>query len=348
MKRRILALLLILLLLTALTSCTRELHRYEAQFLLLFDTVTKMVAYSPSKELFSDYAQQLYDRVEVYHQLYDIYNDYAGINNIKTINDNAGVMPVMVDQKIIDLLLFSKEEYEKTNGRVNVAFGAVLKIWHDYRTAGLEDPENASLPPMEDLLAANAYTDIDDVVIDTEASTVYLKYPGMSLDVGAIAKGYALEQVARSLAADGLTNAMISLGGNVRAIGGKNAEGGPFQAGIQNPDDTAENVYLHIMDLKDMSLVTSGNYERYYTVDGRRYHHIIDPQTLYPSVYFTAVTILTADSGVADALSTAVYNMPLEEGLAYVNALDGAEALWMLPSGELRCSDGFESYITEK
>lgn len=343
-----LALLLILLLLTALTSCTQELHRYEAQFLLLFDTVTKMVAYSPSKEVFADYAQQLYDRVEVYHRLYDIYNDYEGINNIKTINDNAGIAPVKVDQKIIDLLLFSKEEYEKTDGRVNVAFGAVLKIWHDYRTTGLEDPENASLPPMEDLLAANAYTNINDVVIDTEASTVYLKYPEMSLDVGAIAKGYALEQVAQSLAADGLENAMISLGGNVRAIGGKNADDDPFQAGIQNPDETAADIYLHVVDLKEMSLVTSGNYERYYMVDGRSYHHIIDPQTLYPSAYFTAVTILTADSGVADALSTAVYNMPLEEGMAYVNALDGVEALWVLPSGELRYSGGFKEYITEK
>lgn len=347
LKKRFFILSLLVLLVLPLCACQPENQRYEAEFLQLFDTVTKIVAYTPSKEEFTQYSQLFHDKLEEYHQLYDIYNDYEGIANIKTINDNAGIAPVKVDQRIIDLLLFSKQEYQKTNGQVNVAFGSVLKIWHDYRTAGLDDPEHAALPTMQELEAAAAHTNIDDVVIDEDAGTVYLRDPEMLLDVGAVAKGYAVEQVSQYLYEQGLTNALISVGGNVRAIGGKTSAGEPFRVGIQNPREDDTNSYLHVISLKDMSLVTSGDYERYYMVNGQRYHHIIDPETLFPAAYFTAVTIICHDSGLADALSTALFNMPLDEGMAYVESLDGVEALWVLPSGEMRYSTHFKDYIIE-
>ena len=290
------------------------------------------------------------DHLEEYHQLYDIYHDYEGINNIKTINDNAGILPVKVDQKIIDLLLESREIEKITNHKMNVAFGAVLKVWHDYRTEGIEFPEMAKLPPLETLREMSEHTNMDEIVINEEDSTVFLSDPEMSLDVGAIAKGYATEMTANYIEEQGFENGMISVGGNVRTIGHKVGEGGEalaWNVGIQNPEVESETTTVHILELQDMSLVTSGVYERYYTVDGKQYHHIIDPSTLFPSEEYKSVSIVCQDSGRADAFSTAVFNMSLEEGKQLIESQKDTEAFWILNDGSFVYSSGFEQFIKE-
>ncbi len=350
MKRRWTAFLLLMTItIFGLTGCSRkeELKRYDATFLELFDTVTTIVGFAGDKEEFSQFAQDVHDDLEVYHQLYDIYNDYEGVNNIKTINDNAGIAPVKVDQKILDLLEFSKKADELTGGKINIAYGAVLRVWHEYREAGVDDPENAKLPPMEVLTEKAEHTDITKLIIDETAKTVYLADPEMLLDVGAIAKGYATEMVVRDMMNKGYKNAMLSVGGNVRAIGSK-PEGEAWNVGIQNPDTESEDTNLYILKLKDCSLVTSGDYERYYTVDGKRYHHIIDPDTLMPSAYFTSVSIICQDSGLADALSTSVFNMPYEQGLELVESLEDTDALWVFKDGSMKYSSGFTNYLPEE
>ncbi len=327
------------------SACSSSLKRYEAQFLELFDTVTQVVAYVDSKQKFERQVEMIQEDLAVYHQLYDIYNDYPGINNLKAINDNAGKQALKVDQKIIDLLLFGKEVYKLTDGKVNIAFGAVLSIWHNYRTEGTMHPRAAGLPPYELLEAASLHTDIDKIIIDEVLSTVYLADPEMSLDVGAIAKGYATEQVSQNAKERGFVSGLVSVGGNVRVIGAKGENGELWNVGIQNPDMKNGEANLHIAYLAEKSLVTSGNYIRYYTVDGKEYHHIIDPDTLYPSEYFIAVTIICLDSGMADALSTAVFNMPYEQGSALIESLPNTEAFWLFPSGEQKFSTGFMEYI---
>ena len=330
-------------------GCSREpaLTRYDAQFLQLFDTITSMVGYAKDKETFTAYAQELHDELEVYHQLYDIYHEYEGINNLKTINDNAGIEPVVVDEKIIDMLEFAKELNARTNGYFNVAMGSVLSIWHEYRTAGIDDPMTAELPPMEALEEAGKHMDINDVIIDKEASTVYLADADMSLDVGAIAKGYATEMVCRKLEEDGLTKALVSVGGNVRAIGTKD-DGSKWKLGIQNPDLASDTKFLHMIAVADMSLVTSGDYQRYYTVDGVQYHHIVNPDTLMPWFEYDSVSILCKDSGMADALSTAVFNMKQEDGQALIESLEGVEAMWLYPDGSEKYSSGFQAYMEDE
>ena len=319
--------------------------RYEAEFIELFNTFTKIVGYSETEEEFKSYAQQIYDDLAEYHRLYDIYNDYDGLNNIKTINDNAGIKPVKVDKKIIDLLIFSKSMYELTDGKTNIAYGSVLKIWHEYRTDGIDDPENAELPPLKKLQEASEHTDINDVIIDRENSTVFLSDPMMSLDVGAIAKGYATEQVADKLAANGLVSGILNVGGNVRAIGNNIKTGEPWSVGIQNPDSESEEAILNLVNLEEASMVSSGDYERYYTVDGKRYNHIIDTKTLFPAENFTAVTVICEDSGMADALSTAIYCMDFEQGLELIQSIEGSEAMWVFKDKSIRYSEGFEALI---
>ena len=122
------------------TAETAGPQRYQATFLTLFDTVTTIVGYAGSKADFTATAQGIHDELLEYHQLYDIYNDYEGMTNLKTVNDRAGQGPVAVDRKILDLLLFSKELYAETGGRVNIAMGSVLSLWHDAREAGIAEP----------------------------------------------------------------------------------------------------------------------------------------------------------------------------------------------------------------
>lgn len=344
MKKVLLAFLSITIVLTS-SSCQKKPEKHKASFLELFNTVTEVIAFTDTEEEFMEFAEFIQSTLKEYHQSYDKYKLYEGVNNIKTINDNAGISPVKVDQKIIDLLLFSKEMCKKTDGKVNIALGSVLEIWHEYREAGIYDPLNSKLPPMADLEAANANTDINMIIIDEDNSTVYLADEHMSLDVGAIAKGYATEMVAKKAVDEGYNNFLLSVGGNTRAIGYKGVKKELWNVGIQNPDKSSASQTIYTLSIADSSLVTSGNYERYYTVDGKIYHHIIDPNTLMPAEYFTAVSILTPDSGIADALSTAIYNMPYEEGLKLIEQFENTEALWILPNGERRFSDNFMEYL---
>lgn len=322
-----------------------SMHRYEGSFIDVFDTVTKIVLYAPDEDTASALVDEVHALLREYHTLFDIYNAYDGVNNIKTVNDNAGVAPVKVDQKLIDLVSYAKEMYTLTSGKMNIAFGSVLHIWHNYREAGIDDPKNAALPPMDDLTAAAAHCNIDDVIVDADAATIYLADPAMSLDVGAIAKGYAAQKVVDTLIGRGVTDLLLSVGGNVCGIGSR-IDGTPWKVGIQNPD-LSSSEYLCYLAVRDTNLVTSGSYQRYYTVGDTTYHHIIDPVTLMPATYFISVSVLAPDSGLADALSTALFNMPLSEGQAFVASLDNVEAMWVFPDGTQVQSDGFAAYIIE-
>lgn len=340
------AILLSVVLILQLSACnTSQKTRYTAQFLKLFDTVTEIVAYMDTKEEFTSFSNLIYNSLKEYHELYDIYNDYPGVTNVKTINDNAGKKPVKVDKRIISMLNTAIKICKESGGAKNIALGSVTSIWLKYREAGIADPDNASLPPMSDLKAADQHTDINKVIIDEKASTVYLPDPKMSLDVGSIAKGYATEQVAKIAEEKGYHSALLSVGGNIRAIGDKGINGELWNVGIQNPDTDSDKKSLMTVRLKEKSLVTSGIYERYYTVNGKNYHHIIDPSTLMPSTHFKAVSIITDDSGMADALSTAVFNMTYEQGLKFIRNIPGTEVLWVMPDGELRYSDHFRDYV---
>ncbi|MBQ8518551.1 MAG: FAD:protein FMN transferase [Agathobacter sp.] len=321
-------------------------EQYKKYYIDAFDTATQIIGYAESEEEFTKRADLINEELIRYHKLYDIYSIATGINNLRTINLNAGKEPVKVDQEIIDLLKFSIDLYEKTDGEINIAMGSVLKIWHNYRTSGINDPDTACLPSMESLQKAAEHCDIKDIIIDEEASTVYLADPEMSLDVGSIGKGYAVQRVAEYARELGYNNLVINCGGNVVAVGPKVDESN-WIFGIQNPDLEASNDVLKRVAITDNCLVTSGDYQRYYVVDGVEYCHIIDPDTLMPADYFSAVSIITDDSGLADALSTALFNMPYEDGLKLINSIKDAEAIWVFEDGTIKYSENFESYIVE-
>ena len=339
--KRVFLLILVVLLLTGCAAPAAEAdttQQYTATFLTLFDTVTTIIGRAESEEAFRETTQAIHDDLLRYHELFDIYNDYEGVNNLKTINDNAGIAPVGVDKAIIDLLLDCKEYYELTGGHVNAAMGSVLHLWHEARSHGINDPQNAKLPSMEALQEASGHCSFDSVVIDEAASTVYITDPHARLDVGAIAKGWATQRAAEK-APSGM---LISVGGNVCATGPKLSDGTPWVIGIQDPDAADKN--LHTVFVTQNSVVTSGDYQRTYWVAGEPYHHIIDPDTLMPSTYLRSVSVICPDSGLADALSTALFLMDREAGSALAEKC-GAEVLWVDAAGQKFMTDGFEKML---
>lgn len=333
------------LLLCALFSCSPSESADEPKtqgksYYEYFDTVSAIFSYrGDSAEEFSEHCEAVSALLGDYHKLFDIYYEYAGINNLKTVNEHAGKAAVKVDQRLIDFLLYAKEIHTLTGGKTNVAMGSVLKLWHDAREKGMDDPENASLPSAAKLTEAAAHTDIDKVIINQEEQTVFLADPQMRLDVGAIGKGYAAERAAELLISRGASSYVLNLGGNIRAIGAK-ASGDGWITGITNPDKSATEEFACKVVIRDISLVTSGDYERYYTVNGVRYHHIIDPNTNAPAAYFSSVSVFTRDSALADALSTALFCMSYEDGLALIRAIGGVDVIWIATDGTVKMTEG--------
>ena len=339
---KILGLVLCLSLLFSLCGCAKK--RSSISWFDMFDTVTVLLGYTSTEEEFSQYSGFIKEKLMEYHKLYDIYHSYPNMNNLKTVNDNAGVAPVKVDQKIIDLILLGKELYTLTNGKTNIAMGSVLSLWHDARETAEENPDLAALPDQQALQEAALHTNINKVIVDQENSTVFLEDSQMRLDVGSLGKGYAAEMVCQAAQEQGFTSGLLSVGGNLRAIGKK--PDGMWTGGIQNPWNPGESSDYTVY-LQDCSLVTSGDYQRFFEVGGKRYHHIIDPATQMPANYVNSVSVRCKDSGVADGLSTALFNMPVEEGMALIESLPDTEAIWMLPDHTVKMSSGFDQWCKE-
>ena len=343
MKKRIFCLILVLsLLLGALCGCGSSKKKYTAYSMEYFDTVITVTGYEHSKAEFDAVSGEILTLLGEYHRLYSIYHRFEGMENLCTVNEtvNGAHRTVTVDRRIIDLLLYARGMYDTTDGMMNVAMGSVLSLWHDYRTIGKDNPAEASLPPMEKLKEAATHTDITKMVIDEANYTVTLTDPQMKLDVGAVAKGYATEQVARTMEAKGVTGYVLNVGGNVRTLGTK-ADGSTWTIGIENPDG---DDFLAYLSLSGQSVVTSGSYQRFYYVNGTPYHHIIHPDTLMPAAGYRSVSVVCEDSGLGDSLSTALFCLSREQGQKLVESLKGVEAMWVAEDGTKAFSAGWAQY----
>lgn len=363
--------LLSLSMMMIMTGCSKKYELMNHYITGPFDTITTYMSYVSSEEEFNEQCDYIEEQLNYYDQLFDKYNTYNGMNNLKTINDNAGKKAIEVDQPLIDLLNLSIERNRKISSKVNIAFGSVINIWHDYREEAESHDGVGTVPSDEELENANQHTSIDSIEIDEKKKTVYINDALASIDVGATAKGYAIELIKDGLIEMGVDNFLLSGGGNVAShgqrkiqkegefylddcadkfcVGIESPQDGNFAASADDPDSENEAVLV----VQGESIVTSGDYQRFYQdVNGVRYHHLIDPETLYPAVHFRSVSIITEDSGLADFLSSAVFLMEYEEGLKLVNSLDGVEAIWLLEDGKIKMSDGLKDndnvYIIEK
>ena len=303
-----------------------------------FDTVSYIYSYKGEEQTdFQKNCEPVASLLEEYHKLFDIYHEYSGIVNLCTINNNAGKDPLEVDQKLIDFLLYAKEIDTITKGETNVMLGSVLKLWHDARTTASADSSKAYVPDVKLLEEASKYTSIDLLEIDDEKNTVRIADSKARIDVGALGKGYATEKAAQLLESMNCYSYVLNIGGNIRIIGTKK-DGSGWKTGVTDP--SGDSAYALYLEISDISCVTSGDYERYFMYEGTRYHHIIDKDTLMPANYFSSISILVKDSGLADTLSTALFCMSYEEGLELVEKLEGVEVLWIYKNGAIVYTDG--------
>lgn len=299
--------------------------------------MTTLIGYAESQEAFDLVFEKTKQEMCRLHCIFDAYNSYDGLKNLCYVNLHAAEGPVEAEPELFDLLVFAKSMYGQTKGRVNIAMGSVLKIWHEYREKGTE------VPPVSLLEQMNRHTSPDRLILDENAGTVFFEDDGLQLDLGAVAKGYAVEKVSDELLSKEMPSFILNAGGNVRC--GAAPRDGRKRWGVAIQDATGGNSYQDVLYMNSLSAVTSGDYQRFYEVDGIRYHHLIDPDTLMPGNHLHAITVVTDDSGYADILSTALFLMPYEEGRELVDSLDNVEAYWVLPDYRIAFTDGLSDML---
>ncbi|MGM9890525.1 MAG: FAD:protein FMN transferase [Floccifex porci] len=292
-----------------------------------FDTAITFTATCTKKE-FDQYVSLLSKKYTYYNQLFDPYHEYE-LSNIYTINHQGYHHPVEVDEELIDCIQIAKEVYD-IQSKFDITSGKLLSLWHTYRIEGIEKNEmglDGLLPSEYEIQQDINCRGFDKIRI--EGNTIELLDENIQLDLGGIAKGYASQKVKEALNKAGCDNGFINAGGNVVLLSSK--EQG-WKIGIQNPDESSS--LLEIDTKEDVSIVTSGDYQRYYTVNGTEYSHIIDPDTGYPATYNRSVTVITKDSSYADALSTLLFLLPIDQGLQIVNNLSfDVEVIWIYENG---------------
>jgi len=331
--------------------CERRLTSY-------FDTTISLKLYNTENddydigEIFSYFE----DTVAMYHRYFDKYNEYDGINNIYTINHSLEA--VAVDQLLFDAIDFAlvNQDYilQDNIPLFDIALNPVLEIWHDARESDeCVVTDGISYCPVPSLLIDDMSfnTDSHDILLNEENLTVGFAKENMGIDLGGMAKGYVSKVIANYLDALGVTYLLNTGNSNVVAGGvNPNNNDGLYYIALTTPSTYqpySADYFLYLRIPENLAVVTSGNYQRFFIGidDEVVYHHIIDPRTNYPGGYSMSVTILYEDSAVADILSTAIFLLPLQEAIDFVNNFDGLEAVWYNYDGTYITSDGFSDYI---
>lgn len=341
MKKRILSIILLsALILPSLFSCSK-ISKETAESFDCFDTYSSLTVYCEKNE-FEAYEKEFNSVTKKYHELFDIYNAYDGVTNLKILNDRASLAPITVSRELFDALALAKELCLTTNGKCNVAIGALSSLWHNARELSNQEPSGAFIPSKSDINEALLHVDINALILDEKEFTVFYSDPELKLDLGAVAKGYVASLLYERLINLGCQSFILNLGGNIVTHGNK-SNGEAYLAKIENPFEDKSLEFESAIELKDETLVTSGSYQRFFTVDGKKYSHIIDVENGYPSERFASVSVETdaSRSALADALSTALFCMSYEDGLALIDSLDGVSALWIFNDGSCKASSTF-------
>lgn len=316
---------------SVLSGCATPDVRRSVTFTDLFDTVTEFTAYGLSEKSFDEVSDAVYRELLRYHRLCDIYHSYEDVVNLYTLNNRGDAGSFPLDGDLYAVLALGKKYYDLSGGKLNIAMGSVLSLWRDCFSEGDRIPDG------EELSASAQHIGFDSVTLDDGSHAVAFSDGDVRFDAGAVAKGAAGDSVSRMLRERGVRDFVLNIGGNVIASGKK--PDGNWIIGIQDP---AGGIYTKL-SLTDISAVTSGDYQRFFELDGTVYHHIIDPDTCFPASLYRSVTVLCESSSDADALSTALFCMDREAGAALAAAC-GAEVLWIYADGHAVRTEGFAKY----
>ncbi len=256
------------------------------------------------------------------------------------INENAGIKPVKVSGELIDLIARAKQVSDLTDGAFDISYSSLDKIW---RFDGSMD----YLPTQEQIKNSVSKIGYEKIILDQKAQTVFLKEKGMKISFGAMGKGYAADKAKSLLISKKVIAGIINAGGDLTTWGTK-ASGEKWLIGIANPLN--KDRIFSWLPIVESSVATSGNYEKFVSFEGKRYSHIIDPRTGYPSTGINSVSIFAKSAELCDALATAVFIMGTETGLSLINQLAETEVIIVDDKNKMHKSDGisFESSVPER
>lgn len=254
---------------------------------------------------------------EVFRRVDARMSEWKPTSPLSQVNAQAGIRPVPVPADLREVLHRGIEIGRRTGGAFDITWAALWGLW-DFRS------DAPRVPSADEIAARVRLIDFRRVRIDEDAGTVFLPEKGMLIGLGGIAKGYALDQAAAALRKMGVRDFLLSAGGQVYAGGLR--DGRPWRVGIRDPRGARDDFFA-VVDLTDASLATSGDYERYFILDGVRYHHVLDPHTGMPARGVRSATVLSHDATLADALSTALMVLGVARGLEVAGGFAGVEAV---------------------
>lgn len=249
------------------------------------------------------------------------------------LNNNAGIKPVKLSDDSIEIIEKGMEYSRMSEGSYDISIGPLVKLW----SIGLPEAKVPAQKEIEETLKVINYKDVEI----KNNNEVFLKEKGMILDLGSIAKGYAADEVVELLEREGVTKAVVDLGGNIYVMGEK-AENQDWKIGVQNPIAPRGSAIGSIL-LEDKSIVTTGVYERYIETDEKRYHHVLNPKTGFPyETEIAGVTIVADKSIDADSLSTLTFTKGVEEGLKFIEKINNVEAIFVTNDKEIYKTSGIK------
>jgi len=326
-KTKIILVLLAVGILFLLTYFLLNTKREYTKNLYYMDTYIYVKIYEKANDAANKALTEIENIYREYHELTDRYNHYDGVINIYDIyHNNLDSDTLTLDSKLYDILVFA-DSWNKVHDKLNIEIGSIIDIWKKYR-----DLENG-IPTKEELEEKKIITNLvllgDNQILNNHPN----------LDLGSIAKGYATEQAGNYLESIGIKEYLINAGGNVKV--GNSYQKENYKIGIQSPVESDE--LMTIINGKNISVISSGGYERNYQYNGKIYHHIIDPETLFPANYVKGVTVITQNSAIGDALSTILFLMSVDEGQELIKNYD-AEAIWYTNDNIIIRSENFNQY----
>lgn len=259
-------------------------------------------------------------------------------SELMEVNHQAGIAPVQVHPDLFELIALGTLHSQAKNSHLNIAIGPLVQTWR----IGFSD---ARRPAPEEIEQALLKIDPQQIQLDQENYTVFLKRPGMKIDLGALAKGYSADLIATYLRGKGIKDALIDLGGNILTVGQHPVKQQPWRIGIQNPVEKRGN-HLLVLSVQDKSVVTSGIYERHLEVDGQSFHHIFDSETGYPvETDLASITIISDRSVDGEIWTTRLFGDSSTSILNTVESLPGIETLLVSQSGKIAYTSGLQSYL---
>jgi len=326
---------------------------------LMLGTFVEITAMGESRDELERAVESAFLRISEIEAVADRYTKNSEISKLNLMAKRGGVGEIPVSDDIIEMLDLAGEVSERSNGAFDVTIAPVVDLWDfspDGRGVGGRVPDKGKIGERLRLV------DYRSVVIEKDNNTVSLRKAGIKLDLGGIAKGYAVDEAVKVLRKLGVESGVINAGGDMAVIGykggykgghkgGGNNGGTPWRIGIQDPRNP--NGLIAVLSLNDVSVVTSGDYERYFIKGGKRYHHIVDPKTGYPSEAAISVTVIAKNTALADTLATAIFVLGPEMGIRLAEDFAGktddggnsVEAMIVGPDGKFYETGGFKDIV---